>query len=201
MNNTMSRKEQFLQICSSTIQRSGINSLLSWLETSDFFTAPASTRHHLAQEGGLLEHSLNVYAALKDLCVHYDADISEESIAIMALFHDLCKVNFYKPDTRNVKIDGVWTAVPTYSIEEKFVYGGHGSKSVFIAGNFIKLTADEAVAINCHMGSWDGNKYVGDAYNHCLPAFLLHLADEIATFITENPLVKPREEENEASHD
>ncbi|MBQ8619092.1 MAG: HD domain-containing protein [Clostridia bacterium] len=188
MSDIQNNKDRFLAICKEHIQRDGIEKLLAWLEKSDFFTAPASRNNHLAHAGGLLEHSLNVYDELRRLCGTYAcfATISEESIAIMALFHDLCKVNFYKPDTRNVKRDGVWVAVPSYSIEEKFPFGGHGSKSLYIANSFISLTADEAVAINCHMASWDGNKDVGNAFRSCPAAWLLHVADEAATFLVEN---------------
>lgn len=187
MADNQDNKNRFLKICQDVIQRPGMDKLLAWLEKSDFFTAPASRNHHLAYAGGLLEHSLNVYDELRRLCGAYSgfATVSEESIAIMALFHDLCKVNFYKPDTRNVKKDGVWVTVPSYSIDEKFVYGGHGSKSVFIASRFIELTPEEAVAINCHMASWDGNKDVGNAFKACPAAWLLHVADEAATFLVE----------------
>lgn len=178
-------KQEFLNICTGSISRPGIAELIAWLESSDFFYAPASTRYHNSFAGGLLRHSLNVYHALKDLNEFYHAGISEESVAIISLFHDLCKVNMYKQDTRNVKVNGVWTAQPCYSIEEKFAYGGHGSKSVFITERFIRLTPEEAAAINSHMGAWDGDKYVSNVYERNISAFLLHMADEVATFITE----------------
>lgn len=181
-------KHRFQSLCDEHIRRDGIHKLMDWLEKSDFYTAPASTRYHGSHAGGLLEHSLNVYDALKDLCALHAGRISatDESIAIVSLFHDLCKVNFYKPDTRNVKVNGVWTAVPTYTIEEKFAYGGHGSKSVFLVERFIRLEPEEAVAINCHMGAWDGDKYVSSVYERSPLAFLLHVADETASFMMEN---------------
>lgn len=183
-------KERFLRICRDFIKREGIEDLISYLEKSDFFTAPASTRFHGAYEGGLCEHSLNVFDAMMGLTQHSaigdDFEVNGESAAIVSLFHDLCKVNMYKQDTRNVKKDGVWVTVPTYTINEKFVYGGHGSKSVFIVSQFIKLKPEEAVAINCHMGSWDGNKDVGGAYEHYPIAWFLHVADEAATFLIES---------------
>lgn len=181
-------KERFLQICHNVIKRPGMDKLLAWLERSDFYTAPASSKYHLSVEGGLLAHSLNVYDEMKRLCNVYEqyTCVSEESIAIMALFHDLCKVNFYKQDTRNVKRDGVWVSVPFYTIEEKFPFGGHGSKSMFIAQQFIQLTPEEACGINCHMGLSEHERSIGAAYEMQPSAWLLHVADEAATFLIES---------------
>ena len=157
------------------------------LEKNDFYTAPASTKFHLSKPGGLLQHSLNVYSGLLRLVSAYgfEEKYSGESIAIVSLFHDFCKIGLYKEDTRNVKVDGKWMSVPCYTIDEKFRYGGHGSKSVFLVERFIRLTPEEAVAINCHMGSWDGNKYAGDAFEQYPLAWLLHVADEAASFLLE----------------
>lgn len=181
-------KDQFLAICAENIHRPGIDKLLAWLEKSDFFTAPASTKYHLCEEGGLCQHSLNVYSELCRLHIAYQnyTNPSDESIAIMALFHDLCKVNFYKQDVRNVKVDGQWTTAPYYTIEEKFPFGGHGSKSVYIAQQFMPLTAEEARAINCHMGLSEHERSISTVYSHQPSAWLLHVADEAATFILES---------------
>ena len=180
-------KDRFICLCHDNIHRDGIEQLMDWLATSDFYTAPASTKYHGAYAGGLLQHSLNVYDELKRLkSVYPDIEVSEETMAIIALFHDLCKVNFYKPDTRNVKQNGVWQTVPCYSIEEKYPFGGHGSKSVFLCQNFIRLTPEEAAAINCHMSCWNGDTHVGDTYERFPIAWLLHVADESATFIIES---------------
>ena len=187
MINQQENKELFINLCKTNITRKGIDDLLAWLEKSDFYTAPASAKYHLAEPGGLVQHSLNVFNQLTSLRQLYGnaVNINNEQLAIVSLFHDLCKVNFYKPDTRSVKVDGVWQTVPAYSYEEKFPYGGHGSKSVFIIERFMRLTPEEAVAINCHMASWDGNKDVGNVYEHFPSAWLLHVADEAATFIDE----------------
>jgi hypothetical protein len=82
-------------------------------------------------------------------------------------------------------MNGKWEPYDAYVHNEKLHYGGHGSKSVFILQNFIKLKPEEAIAINCHMSSWENNPQVGDAFSHCPLAWLLHVADESATFITE----------------
>lgn len=182
----MSNKERFLQLYSK-IGRAGKEDLLTWLEQSDFYSAPASAKYHSAYEGGLVEHSLNVYDALKKLLTIYpEIKVSEESIVIVSLFHDICKVNRYKKETRYRKDEaGKWEPYEVYTYNEMLHYGGHGSKSVFILQNFIKLTPEEAVAINCHMGSWEDNPDIGPAFEHCPLAWLLHVADESATFITE----------------
>lgn len=183
----MSNKERFIEICS-CIKREGIHDLMEWLEKSDFYTCPASTRFHGNWPGGLLEHSLNVYDELKRLLTIYpEVSVSDESVAIVSLMHDLCKVNFYSSEKRNRKNEeGKWEQYDAYTIKEKMVFGGHGSKSMFIVQNFIKLTPEEAIAINCHMGSWDGNKDVGNAYEHYPLAWLTHVADEAATYMIES---------------
>ena len=183
-------RRRFLSLCDEFIHRDGLDKLLEWLEKSDFFSAPASTKYHGAYDGGLCQHSLNVYDCMMDITKNSSLGkkypVNDESATIVSLFHDMCKVNFYKPDTRNVKVNGVWTVVPTYSIDEKFVYGGHGSKSVFIIERFMKLLPDEAIAINCHMGSWDGDKYVSAAYQNWPLAWFVHVADEAASFLVES---------------
>lgn len=183
----MDNKKRFISLCK-TVNRKGIDRLLEWLEESDFYTCPASTRFHGAYPGGLLEHSLNVYHELKRLLSAYpEIKISEESVIIAALFHDLCKVDLYSVEKRNRKnAEGKWESYDAYFTKEKFCYGGHGSKSVFLLQNFITLKPVEAVAINCHMGSWDGNTNVGSAFEQFPFAWLLHVADESACYIKEN---------------
>lgn len=182
----LENKERFVALCEQ-ISRPGIEGLMEWLERSDFYIAPASSRFHGSYQGGLLEHSLNVYDELKRLLKAYpEVQVSEETAIICSLFHDLCKVNMYKTEKRNRKNDaGRWESYDAYTIAEQFHFGGHGSKSVFIAQQFIKLTPEEAVAINCHMGLGDGKDYVGAAYEQYPFAWLLHSADEAATFIIE----------------
>ena len=127
----MDVKEEFLRIATRDVQRSGLVDLLTWLESTDFYTAPASTRHHGCFEGGLVTHSLNVYSQLKKLCIWYECDATPESIAIVSLFHDLCKIGCYKTDMRWRKDkNNQWEQYPTWRFEEDFAYGGHGSKSV-----------------------------------------------------------------------
>jgi hypothetical protein len=178
--------------------RAGIEELIKYLEESDFFVAPASTQFHGSYPGGLLEHSLNVYNGLvfeyenlKDSGFNLP-EIPEESLVLVALLHDLCKVNSYVESTRNVKNEktGQWEKVPYYKREPKFPMG-HGGKSVFVAQSFIKLEAFEAQAIFWHMGFCDISDYmtkneVSASFEMNLLAFLLHQADMKATYIMEN---------------
>lgn len=184
----MDTKEEFKRIAKENIKRDGISELLDWLEATDFFTAPASTKYHGATEGGLVLHSLNVYTQLKSLCGWYGCEASPESIAIVSLFHDLCKVGCYKIEMRWRKNDrNQWEQYPTYTFDEDFAYGGHGSKSVFLVQSFMKLSSEEASAINCHMGQWDATIYSNPTpvFERNMLAWLLHVADEAASYVIE----------------
>ena len=187
--NIESEKQEFLTICRASIQREGLEDLLAWLEKADFFTAPASTHYHGSYPGGLCQHSIDVYQYARKLLFLMPTAPSEESVAISCLFHDLCKVNMYKKDKRNQKINGEWQEVPYYVVEEKYRFGGHGAKSVFLIQQFMKLTTEEAAAINCHMGFADGSpavvRDVGNAYHQFPLAWIVHVADEAATFLLE----------------
>ena len=146
-------KEKFLEILK-TIQRDGIEDLIKFIENTDFFKAPASTRFHGNFEGGLVEHSLKVYEILKEKLKNtpIPMDISEDTIKIVALLHDICKVNYYKVDYRNAKNElGVWEKVPYYTVEDTIPYG-HGEKSVMMITEYMKLTVEEKYAIRWHMG-------------------------------------------------
>ena len=182
----MEKKERFISLCK-TVNREGMDGLLKWLEENDFYACPASSRYHGAYPGGLLEHSLNVYDELVRLLRAYpEITADPDSVIIVALLHDICKVNMYAIEKRNRKNEqGVWESYDAYTHKEKFHYGGHGSKSVFLAQYYIKLRPVEAVAINCHMSCWDGNTTVGSAFEQFPFAWLLHVADESATYVVE----------------
>ena len=185
----MGYKEDFIAAYTQHIHREGSEALLAWLQTTDFFTAPASTRFHGACEQGLVMHSLNVFNVLCQR--HYTEGESMESYAICALLHDLCKANFYKAGFRNVKNDatGAWERVPSYSVQDAFPYG-HGEKSVFLIERFMRLKPAEAVAIRWHMGGFDesvkgGSFAISEAYDRYPLAVKLHLADLEATYLVE----------------
>ncbi|MGN0647382.1 MAG: HD domain-containing protein [Oscillospiraceae bacterium] len=191
----LAKKEEFIRIYQANIFRKGADKLLDYLcsEESDFFTAPASTRYHGAYAGGLVEHSLNVYACLKDYLSRprvqsvYGMQFSEESIAIAALLHDICKMNFYTVDYRNAKnAAGQWEKVPYYKIDDRFPYG-HGEKSVYMIQFFMHLRKEEAFAIRWHMGfsgPEDANT-VGRALEQFPLAFALCTADMEASYFLE----------------
>ena len=187
--NIETQKQEFLTICRTAVQREGLEDLLAWMGKADFFTAPASTRYHGSYPGGLCQHSIDVYQYAKKLTFLLPKEPREESLVIATLFHDLCKVNLYKQEKRNQKINGTWQEVPCYAIEEKYHFGGHGSKSVFLIQQFMKLTAEEAAAINCHMGFSDGTpntvRDVSAAYEQFPLAWITHVADEAATWLLE----------------
>ncbi len=183
--------ERFLSIFQQYVKRDGAEALLDWMEKrTDFFEAPASTKFHGACKEGLLIHSLNVYDILKKRNDADHAD-SDETIAIVALLHDLCKTNFYKETTRNFKNEktGQWEKVPYYSIEDQFPYG-HGEKSVYLIERFLRLKPFEAIAIRWHMGGFDDNARVGgynvsNTFTRYPLAVKLHLADLEATYLVE----------------
>ena len=191
----MTKREEFIAVYQENIQRRGADRLLEWLDSdaSDFFTAPSSTRFHGAYEGGLVEHSLNVYECLKDYLNRprtkelYGMDYTPETIAVTALLHDICKVGFYAVDYRNAKNEqGVWEKVPYYTVRDTLPYG-HGEKSVYMIQSCMRLTRDEAFAIRYHMG-FSGNEdknSVGRALEMFPLALAVNVADMEATYYLE----------------
>ena len=168
------------------VNREGIDKLIEFLHKTDFFTAPASTRFHSNCEGGLAEHSLNVYRELKDLT---NGEWPEETIIIVGLLHDICKVNNYKVEMRNKKNPdtGVWFQEPYYTTEDLMPLG-HGEKSVMIIQEFIKLTKEELYSIRWHMGGYEPKEnygYISSAYYKYKLAVYTHMADIKATYIDE----------------
>ena len=185
----MSAKQEFIEIFQENIKRPGSEKLLEWLSQSDFFVAPASTKYHSAFEGGLVQHSLNVYKLLKKRCAEYGIT-DGESIAICGLLHDICKANFYTVSYRNVKNErGIWEKVPYYTVDDQFPFG-HGEKSVFVVERFMRLRENEAIASRWHMGGFDeaaksGGFSISHAYEKYPLAVLLHMADLEATYLSE----------------
>ena len=190
----MDAKKEFIEIYKENITREGSEQLLEWLTKSDFFTAPASTRFHSSVEGGLAKHSVLVYKRfVRKLEVEFgeqwEDTFSKESAAICALLHDLCKVDYYKSEMRNVKVDGEWVQKPYYTVSDSLPYG-HGEKSVYIISGFMRLTRDEAMAINWHMGGFDtrvqgGSYSMGEAFRRHPLAMLFHTADLETCYLDE----------------
>ena len=192
----MDMKEEFLKIYNEHIKREGADKLLQFLssKTSDFFVAPSSTRFHGSFESGLVEHSVNVYYALADYLLRprvreiYNMNYDDETVAIVSLLHDVCKINCYKKGSRNVKDEnGTWKSVPIYEFDDAVPYG-HGEKSVYIIGGFIKLTREEAFAIRYHMGfsGSEDKRNIGATFEKFPLSFALSTADMEATYFIES---------------
>lgn len=182
----MNKKEKYINLLKK-VDRIGIKSLIKYLEITDFFTAPASTKYHNSFEGGLVDHSLNVYENLvkenKLLKNKYD----DSTLIVVALLHDICKANFYEVSTRNVKKNDKWVKEPYYVVND-LIPLGHGEKSVIIASEYIPLTYEEKLAIRWHMGAFEPSENyntISAAYNQSKLALLLHIADLKATYIDE----------------
>lgn len=191
----MKQKENFYKAIN-YIKRDGISELVEWLETTDFFTAPASTRFHGNYDGGLLDHTMLVlHFALHNF--NYivkekpDLEYLRESVVISALFHDLCKVNYYVKEQKWRKDqNNKWEEYFGYGVKDNFPFG-HGEKSVYIISKFIKLTDAEAMAIRWHMGATEFSVNMwgspqGSAYNQAIDhplVRLIHCADMLSMTI------------------
>ncbi len=186
-------KQMFINLVKENVHREGVDSLLDWLNKTNFFHDPASTKFHSNYEGGLCQHSLNVYARLIKLLQNEYGDswqekCSMESAVLIGLFHDICKVDTYVVSMRNVKENGTWVQKPYYASQDNLPFG-HGEKSVYILNSFVKLTREEAMCINWHMGEYDLRAKAGQSlsniyYKYPL-AFLTHIADNMATYLDE----------------
>lgn len=208
-NRVNSNKEEFISLLRKiTREGANIDKLIEKLESSDFFTAPASTQYHGAYEGGLCDHCLNVYYNMMHL-FKYKAPIlgitkdCEESIIILSLLHDISKMNLYVQSTKNVKVyspqgnktDSMGTyywdsklSYTTRDVSERFVYGSHEATSEYMIRQFIPLTVEESSAILHHMGgmSWDSAKdNIGEVFNRYPLALLLYTADMLSSYIDE----------------
>lgn len=192
----MNPKKEFLSIFKEHIHRDGADKLLEYLlsEKSDFFTAPASTKYHGDYDMGLVTHSVNVYYCLKDYlsrarCLsEYKMNYSDETIALVALLHDVCKIKCYHKYLRNVKNEeGVWEQVAAFNFEDPEPFG-HGEKSVFLISKFLRLTNEEAYAIRFHMGfSEEGSgRNAGKAFEKYPLALALNVADMEASYFVDD---------------
>lgn len=209
----MTNIKRFKQIVADTISRDGIDNLMEWVEhETDFFTAPASTRYHGSYEGGLLEHSLNVYDRLVWEMEHtvgtgWEDIYSPETVAIVALFHDLCKIDRYILTEKWRKdADGQWESYDAYDYNREKSEMGHGSQSVFYLQKFIQLTEVEAQAIYWHMGAYDISPYAtlaacSETFKWNPLSFLVHRADMAATYVVENEAFVYGEGEQEVAQE
>ncbi|OAA90800.1 HD domain-containing protein [Clostridium coskatii] len=179
-------KDKIIDLLINT-DRKGIERVIKYLEESDFFGAPASTRYHGNYKGGLAEHSLNVYEIFKKKNIEYDFGLSDDTVKITALLHDLCKANFYTVSSRNMKKDGKWIKVPYYAVEDQSPFG-HGEKSVILLQQFIRLSKEEILIIRWHMGGYEPSQNynnISNAWNMCKAGVALHTADLESSYILE----------------
>lgn len=179
------------------VKRVGMTKLVEWLCDSDYFAAPCSTKYHCSYDGGLAEHSWNVYKLFKEKNKRYKLGLSDDCVIICGLLHDVCKVNLYKKIAKQVV--GSWQNNPgvktnmligTYEYNDKFPLN-HGHKSVIILQRFIKLTDEECCLIAWHMSGFDISPYSKQTYYNAVemyPAIVaLFSADyEATTFLEKN---------------
>ena len=193
-------KEQFIKLLQAT-KRTGIESVVSYLEQAGFFLAPASVSRHLSNEGGLLEHSLNVWKMAQMLRMQtigmrpeLEKQLPEDSVTIAALLHDVCKANIYKTVQKWRKDENNrWESYDAYDTDYSRFPVGHGEKSVIMLLRLgLQLTNDEIIAIRWHMGAWnlpmqsyEDKQNISVAYDGCPLAAIIQAADALATHILE----------------
>lgn len=198
---TRDPRADFLAVYRDAIRRDGRSSLLYWLENeTDFFMAPASSKHHLSHPGGLAVHSLNVYKRLLEITARdvfggtdwtLLAEDVVETVAILGLLHDICKAGVYHQETKRRKNPdtGKWEDYLGYTFRDPFPLG-HGEKSLFLITRHLALTEEEALAIRWHMGAYDdavkgGSRSMNEAMNLTPWVWRLQEADMCAAWIDE----------------
>ena len=166
-----------------TIERKGMDRLVAYLQSSDFFTAPCSSMYHLSEKGGLVQHSLNVYKYFKQILSLVNSKLPDESIILCALLHDSCKINLYKSNPNERA-----RFFRAFVVDEKLPLG-HGEKSVMIIQRFIELTDAEMLIIRWHMSAFDLSNYSIKSYysavEKCAEIVALQSADYLATTFLE----------------
>lgn len=177
----MNDKEMFISLLTVAAgERRGFGNFIEWLEDTDFFEAPVSSKFHGSSEGMLCRHSLNVYERMQSRHAECKTrGIRPESCIVAPLLHDICKVNFYVKDGEKYKYnDKLWLPV------------GHGERSVILAQQHMTLTEEEMVAIRWHMGTFDdaargGSRTLSEVFRRYPLALMLHLSDMEAAYLDE----------------
>ena len=196
-------KERFVELLKST-QREGVEYVIEDLESLGFFEAPASSTQHLNYDGGLVEHSLNVYdmaVMLKEQIIARRPDLEKllptESIIIASLLHDVCKADIYRKVMRRRKdAIGTYEEYQAYEVDYSNLPIGHGEKSVImILRSGMYLEDDEVIAIRWHMSAWDLpfqsfelSKSLNVARDKSPLCSLIHTADTLAAILLERKL-------------
>ncbi len=178
--------------------REGVFGLLSYLEhKTDFIHAPASTKFHLDESGGLVLHTLHVLKYARLVNKELGLNLPEESVTLVALFHDICKANFYVQgeewDKEIKEKENRWQKKAVWKVDDQLPLG-HGEKSVILASRYVDLTVEEMCAIRWHMASTDpGTNFFypsGAPYKTALDKYplvkLLIIADQMAELSESN---------------
>lgn len=198
MKDILETKNKIIELLSST-GRKGIENVIKYLEESDFFVAPASTKYHGNYDGGLAEHSTYVYQLFKEKNERFNLGLSDESVIITAILHDFCKINFYNKQTCWRKNDSNrWESYEGYKVQDDFPIG-HGEKSVIMLQCFIRLSKAEIMMIRWHMGNTEPVEMmmnIGNAFKLIPAAAALHTADMEASYLLEQH-VEPGEDPNQ----
>lgn len=172
------------------VNREGIEDLKEFLSNSSFFTCPASQYSHANYPGGLAWHSVNLTKIALSLNKMYKTNISEESIIIAGLCHDLCKIDNYSIIDKWKKDDkGKWVSYKTYG-NKNIPMCQHGPQSALMAARYIKLKEIEEQAICWHMGAYgqsdSENKAMSNATKTNPLILLIQQADMASAFIYED---------------
>lgn len=197
------QKKLFVENTLRAVNREGMEAVLTFLSTSDFYSAPSSMNNHSNYQNGLLDHSILVYSLatkMRDAMIAMDPSIAQripqESVVVSTLLHDICKCYFYIASMKNKKNEnGEWVSYVGYTIQDRFPIG-HGEKSVIMLQDLgLKMTPEEMLAIRYHMGCWDGSMNTNDVrYAHfraieMAPLIvLLQNADYMASLVFERKI-------------
>jgi hypothetical protein len=184
----LSQNTEFIVSKLQETERPGIEAFIESLKREGYFEAPASKNYHLNVEGGLAQHSINVYRAFQKLYKiareegGLKFEIPENSIILVSLLHDVCKVSHYKKAEKG------------YDYNENDLTLGHGEKSIYVIASFIRLTDVEAMMIRWHMGTYDSGDYMRyQKHIEKYPEVLLfHFADNFATHYIDTEYVEEK---------
>jgi hypothetical protein len=192
----MDYKAQIIEKLQS-FKREGMTDLIAWLEKTDYFTSPASSKYHSNYIGGLAEHSWKVSEVFAEKNTRYNLGLSDETVWICGLLHDVCKCNYYKRGLKNVKsgkkINGYgkevdnWIEKEVWETDDQLPIG-HGAKSVILVQRFISMSEFEVTAIMHHMGLPDGylEKMTYSAATKKHPGIVaLHTSDYESSYLLE----------------
>lgn len=166
---------------------------LKWLAESGFFTAPASTKYHGNYAGGLFDHSFTVMNLLVELSAANGLKWKRPaSPFLVGMFHDLCKIDQYRPIIKavehfdNDQVATFYNECVGFEYNPNTLLKGHGDKSVMLLSQFTTLTDEETACIRYHMGAFTEKEEWRDYTRavHAFPNVLwTHQADMLASHV------------------